>query len=182
LTITDYAINTDALVVISGGFMSSFRPPSPLGELMISGKRLSPPHKSWLTTGIFCTDGKNYSVGEFENYKIGPREDCIQTGPMFIHDQQLRYTGNSSYSSDEMGLVNSVQEQAFLCVTIDEKLVLGTSSAMRLDTLGRLAQSVLHCSNALRLTGYETAGLVYNGNLLGNDKFPLTSVIAVFEK
>jgi hypothetical protein len=182
MTITDYADNTDALAVVSGGFMSSFRPPSPLGEIVISGRRVSPPHNSWLTTGMLCANERNVYVGEFNTDKIGLHDDCIQTGPIFIHDDQLRYTQDSSYSSDEMALVRSIQEQAFLCVTSTNTLILGTSSAMGLASLGRLAKDTLHCSTALRLTGYETTGLIYDGKLVGNDKLPLTSVIAIFEK
>jgi uncharacterized protein YigE (DUF2233 family) len=162
--------------------MSSFKPPSPLGEIVINGKRISPPHNSWLTTGMFCANNGNYYVGEFNNDKVGAQDDCIQTGPIFVRDDQLRYTNDSSFSSDEMALVKSIQQQTFLCVTSTNRLVLGATSAMGLISLGLLAKSTLHCSNALRLTGYETSGLIYDGNLVGNDKLPLTSVIAIFEK
>jgi uncharacterized protein YigE (DUF2233 family) len=81
-----------------------------------------------------------------------------------------------------MKLVKSVQMQSFVCVTKDDNLIFGVSTALSLDIFAQLVKTRLKCVNAMRLTGYKTAALYYEKGLIGNDDLPLTSVIAIFPR
>ena len=79
-------------------------------------------------------------------------------------------------------MFDSLQMQAFICTTVDNDVAIGVSTEMRLDPFAQVLQSQLHCLNALRLTGYSTAGLFFSERkLVGNDDHPLASVIGIFE-
>ena len=90
MTISEYCAKTRAIAVVSGGFMSSFSPPKELGALVIDGKIVSPPNSSWLGTGMFCTKGNDYVISEFNLSAASQFSDCVQSGPLFIRDGQIR--------------------------------------------------------------------------------------------
>jgi uncharacterized protein YigE (DUF2233 family) len=172
-----------ANVVISGGYMASFSPPRPLGFIKVDGKQIGSPHTSWLGTGMFCTDGQHVKIGPFEELKSDKNfPDCIQSGPLLINDGLVRYDSGEKVSAGEEKLVSSVQEQAFICIDSNNKVILGVSEPIRLDEFSQLLSSKLNCQNALRLTGQRTAGLQTRLKLFGYDEFPLYSVIAVLPK
>lgn len=181
MTLSDYYQSTKPLAVLSGGFLSSFSPPLPLGQIVIDGNLVSQPHISWLTTGMFCASENGYFVEEFNpKKKIVPHSDCIQSGPLLIKNNEVRYDSNYNYSTAEMDLVKPVKDQAFVCVTRDGNLILGVSTPSRLDEFSHAVKTELQCANALGLTTFETAGLYYQEKLVGHDELPLTSVIAIF--
>jgi hypothetical protein len=70
--------------------------------------------------------------------------------------------------------------QTFACLTKAGSLIIGVSSEMRLDTFALAVKNKVDCFDAIRFTGLTTAGLYFWNGLIGNDQYPLTSVIAIF--
>jgi uncharacterized protein YigE (DUF2233 family) len=170
-------------LVISGGYMSSFSPPRPLGLVKVDGKQIGSPHTSWLGTGMFCTDGRQVKIAPFGQLSSNNTfTDCIQSGPLLISDGIVRYDNDKEIGAGEEKLVSSVQEQAFICIDSNYKVKLGVSDPIRLDEFSRFLSTKLNCQDALRLTGQRTAGLQTRSKLFGYDEFPLYSVIAVLPK
>ena len=182
MTISDYADKTGALALVSGGFLSSFSPPKELGAIVVNGKQISRPISTWLGTGMFCVKGNNYVITEFDLGSAREFNDCVQAGPLFIRDGHIRYSESGDISADEEKLVKSNQMQSFVCTTDGKEFVIGVSTEMHLDVFARVVREKLRCANALKLTGYLTAGLYFSQKLVaGKDDLPLTSVIGIFK-
>lgn len=182
LFLGDYYRRSKAKVIISGGYMSSFSPPTPLGLVKVDGTEIGRPHKTWIGTGMFCTDGRQVKIGRFDQLKSDKFTDCIQSGPLLIENGTVRYNGNEDIGSGEQRLVDSVQEQAFICIDQEHKIKLGVSDPIRLDDFSHILLDKLKCQDALRLSGGASAGLQAQSDLVGNDELPLHNVIAVFQK
>src|SRR4051794_15310316 len=69
LFLSEYADQARSLAVLSGGFMASFSPPKPLGAVRVNGRELSAPHRTWVGTGMFCTNGSKFAIGTYEALK-----------------------------------------------------------------------------------------------------------------
>lgn len=179
LYLGDYIGRDDAKIIVSGGYMSSFSPPKPLGLVKVKGIQINPPHTTWLGKGMFCTDGRQIKIGSFELKSAEAFSDCLQSGPLLIRDGKVRYDADAPIESGEDKLVNSVQSQAFICVDANDQVKLGVSDPIQLDAFSRFLKTELKCRDALRLTGHFTAGLQIGPKLHGSDEFPLPSVIAV---
>jgi uncharacterized protein YigE (DUF2233 family) len=177
----DYYRRSKAKVIMSGGYMSSFSPPTPLGLVKVDGTEIGRPHKTWIGTGMFCTDGRQVKIGQFDQLRSDKFTDCIQSGPLLIENGTVRY-GNEGIGPGEQKLVDSVQEQAFICIDQEHKIKLGVSDPIRLDDFSHILFDKLKCQDALRLSGGASAGLQAQSDLVGNDELPLHNVIAVFQK
>jgi hypothetical protein len=182
MTISDYYFDANPIAVVSGGFLRRYSPPTPSGMLIINNRQISRETLTWSGKGMFCADDQGYFVGRFDQDKANSYSDCVQSGPLFIEDGNVRYEAESKISEEEINWVNQIVMQAFVCVASDGNLVFGVSTAMGLDFFAKLAKKRLKCVNAIRLTGDDTAGLYYARNLIGNDDLPLTSVIAIFQR
>jgi hypothetical protein len=179
-TITDYYYHVKPLAIVAGGHLSSFSPPIAIGEIMIKGLLVSP-IINWAGSGIFCTSPKGWVIEAKGKVIDQDDTDCIQSAPILIQDGQVRF-GPSHSPSRDAALAYNFQNQSFVCITYDSKLILGVSTLMRLDLLAEDLKSKLDCKSALSLTGGDTAALYYGGRLVGSDSLPLTSVIAVINK
>jgi len=134
---------------------------------------------------MFCfkgnNKGNNYVIAEFDLDSARKFNDCVQAGPLFVRDGQVRYSQNGEVSIDEEKLTKSNQMQSFVCTTDGKEFVMGVSTEMHLDVFAHLVREKLHCANALRLTSYLTTGLYFSQKLVGKDDLPLTSVIGIFK-
>jgi uncharacterized protein YigE (DUF2233 family) len=161
--------------------MSSFSPPTPLGLVKVDGAEISSPHKSWLETGMFCTDWRQVKIGPWGQLRNEPFKDCIQSGPLLIEKGVVRKWDDVGTGEDK--LVSSVQERGFICVDSTNKVKLGVSDPIRLDEFSHFLFDKLNCRDALNLSGHFTAGLLIGSKLRrGSNDAPLPNVIAVFEK
>ncbi|MCI0565263.1 MAG: phosphodiester glycosidase family protein [Nitrososphaera sp.] len=181
----DYIGEQNAKIVVSGGYMSSFSPPKALGLVKVNGQLISSPHTTWLGAGMVCTDGGMPKIAKYDELKSTSLTDCLQSGPLLIDGGDVRYLKpDLDIDPGEKKLVNSEQNQAFICVAENKDIKLGVSDKIRLDDFSKFLKekNELKCHDALRLTGHFTAGLQIGRDLYGNDEYPLPSVIAVAPK
>ena len=79
----NYATTSDALAVISGGFIRQINPLTPLGGLKTDGIVISDIHSKWQDSSVICTDDGQVrisrSLDAFDNNKT-----CLQSGPTVI--------------------------------------------------------------------------------------------------
>jgi hypothetical protein len=179
--IGDISAKTKAQVVLTGGYLSSFSPPRPLGLVRFSRQDISSPIKTWLGAGIVCTNGAEVAIGKFEEGLQKKYPDCLQTGPLLIDNGVVRYSG-ADVSSGEQKLVQSEQEQTFICLDESGKIIMGVSDRLRLDDFTTYLRDKLKCLKAVRLSGSDTAGMVVGKTLYGHNDVPLFSAIAVFAR
>ncbi len=177
----DYIGEQNARIVVSGGYMSSFSPPKALGLVKVGGRQISSPHTTWLGAGMVCTDGRQVRISKYDERKSSSLPDCLQSGPLLVVGGKVEYP-KSDIDHGEKKLVNSKQNQAFICIDKEKNIKLGISDQITLDKFSTFLEDGLHCLDALRLTGHFTAGLQIDRDLYGNDKYPLPSVIAVAPK
>ena len=82
-------------------------------------------------------------------------------------------------------LLDSVQNQSFVCIDTAGAIIFGVSEAMTLQALRpllvqNLANGGLECETGMRLTGSITAGLYVDGKLtIGADDVLLPNVLTV---
>lgn len=114
LYLLDYLNRYRALAVMSGGYIDSYSPPTALGSVKSNGTLIAPPHNSWLTNGIFCSDAGRAIVqaAGSDDTKIDLR-DCVQAGPSLLNaGQAAPQSGGTQY----LKLAESIQEQGFICI------------------------------------------------------------------
>ncbi|WP_371169057.1 hypothetical protein [Aliiroseovarius sp. 2305UL8-7] len=79
----NYATSSDALAVVSGGFIRHINPLTPLGGLKTSGELISDLHNGWQDSSIICTDDDRVQItrdlGAFE-----VNQTCLQSGPTLV--------------------------------------------------------------------------------------------------
>lgn len=81
----NYAANTQANAVISGGFIRDLNPITPLGGLKVEGNRISRLSERWKDSSVVCADDGRMNLSrEFATFEEG--ENCLQSGPT-IFDQ-----------------------------------------------------------------------------------------------
>ena len=185
LTLTEYASIGHYAIVQSGGYLSSWSPPFPLGYVKINGSEHHRTHASYLTSGVFCIDGGNVDISEYvgtEQFKKWP--NCIQGGPILIKNGQL------ALATDEPAQAVTVtpHEQSFICIDNDHNVVLGISGIVSLKKLGKeLLRSKksngFGCTQAIALSGGKMVGIIENFNnqqtQYGSTTTPLPTAIAV---
>lgn len=177
----DYLVRYNAIAVSSGGYMSSYSPPMALGFLKSNGMSLARPHNSWLTNGLFCSNSDRAAIQlvgvDFEPPSF---RDCLQAGPVLLKDRSPPpVSANSGYTK----LAQSVQEQTFICIDSQKRIVLGVTDKINFSALVEfLRSSRIGCVDALRLTGLDTAGLRDRKKLYGHDDYLFPSVIGVIQK
>ncbi|KIT16625.1 phosphodiester glycosidase family protein [Jannaschia aquimarina] len=179
LVLLEIATEYQPDILISGGYLSAFVPPTALGLVRVGGRDISRIHRSWLTTAVFCTDGSDHLVRSFSPEIVEGRTDCLQAGPMVVVDGASRYPA-SDLVDGEARLADQIVIHTFLCEDAQGALVMGISGAATLHELGPALVDGLGCRQAMRLSGRETGGMYLRGiGLLENSLIALPSAIAV---
>ncbi len=185
LTLSEYAALGNYRIVQSGGFLSSWSPPSPLGYVKIQGQEYNRSHNSWLVQGMFCTDGRKFEFSRFSsehNYSSWP--SCLQAGPLVILGSRiiLDTRRNTGFVTKE------AHRQSFICENNKGFLLMGIAQDIKLTSLASILvksehEGGLSCVNAVALNGKGIAGLLFNfpgGAIsIGNTEVPLPNAIVV---
>lgn len=181
LTLKEYAENGLYKLVQSGGFLSSWTPPYPLGYVKIGGREYSRPHNSWLTEGTFCTDGKKFEIFKYDEAKTQAFLSCLQAGPVISLEgkDKLLKTRNTGYVTKEK------HRQSFLCKSYDGNLIMGIAEEVKLISLVThiTSKEEIGCKDTVLLTSKGIAGIYknYQANpeVIGNADVPLPNAIVV---
>lgn len=172
-------------VVQSGGFLSSWSPPHPLGYVKIQGKEYSKIHESWLTKGVFCTNGDSFIIEEYKSpEQFSAWLSCLQAGPPILLNKKdvLDKARNTGYVTKEK------HRQSFLCKSQDGDLLMGVAEDVILTKFIATMQSSeedggLGCVDAVLMTSKGIAGILANINddilEVGNTEVPLPNAIVV---
>lgn len=172
-------------VVQSGGFLSSWSPPHPLGYVKVQGKEYSKPHQSWLTKGVFCTNGDSFTIEEYKSIdQFKNWRSCIQAGPSIISNGRiiLNTDRNTGY------VTKMKHRQSFLCKSEDGNLLMGIAENVILDKFSTVMvtpedKGGLGCVDAVLLTSKGIAGMLTNIDdntiEIGNIDVPLPNAIVV---
>jgi hypothetical protein len=177
LSLSDYITRYAAIAVVSGGYIDTYSPPTALGFVKSNGTLVAPPHNSWLTNGLFCSDAGRAVI---QSAIPDGFRDCLQAGPLLLSGGHESTQNNAGY----VKLAQSVQEQGFICLDSHSRVLLGVSDKINLQTLvDFLRRPDIDCKDALRLTGLDTAGLRDRSHLvIGHDNYLFPDAIGVFAK
>lgn len=184
--LSEYQKLTNSPLVLSGGYLSSWQPALPLGLVKVNGVQANRPHLSWLVDGLFCTNGKEVIIDKYSSIEQTRNWlDCLQAGPLLIKDGKIIIAVNDKNEK----LLRSKQEQAFIGYDDHNHCFLGVTSKMTLLNIIDFLRSShenggLGCTNAIRLSGHVTAGLILilpDGKVIegGNKKVLLPNAIFV---
>ena len=196
-TLRGYLDGLGATAAAAGGLLASFRPPAPLGLVVSGGRVVSPPHRRWASSGLFCAGGPGGAAGIRPfGPGAGPDEaaaDCLQSGPLLIGPagvasaDRLRRSIGVDSSRD---FVEASHPRTFVALDRRGRVLLGATGPLDLPRLAAFIAfaaepGVLDLAAALNLTGAETAGLLLrtDGGIevrAGSpDGLPLPNAIAV---
>lgn len=180
----EYMTRFGAHAVGSGGYIDSYSPPSSLGLVKSGGVMLGSEHNSWLTEAIFCSDQGKATIALAKSFSASSEfRDCVQAGPLLLQNGKVPSELLSHKSSGYLKLAASVQEQMFICIDSKQQLLLGITDKIDIPTLtATLTKPEVGCSNAIRLTGQDTAGLRTKDNLYGNDDYLFPNAIGVIRR
>jgi hypothetical protein len=184
-SLNEYAKLGNYKVIQSGGFLSSWSPPHPLGYVKIQGKEYNKVHKSWVTQGVFCTDGNSFTIEMYTtpNQFILWRS-CIQAGPPIILNKKiiLNTNRNTSY------ITKQKHRQSFLCKSSDGYLLMGIAEDVALNKLAPYLLKAednggIGCVDAVLLTSKGISGILAKTQNIdlkfGNTDIPLPNAIVV---
>ena len=180
----EYLLRFGAEVVSSGGYIESYSPPTSLGLVKSAGTTVSSAHNSWLTEAIFCSDEGKATI-DFMKSDLSKSDfrDCLQAGPMLLRQGKIPADTPTRRSTGYLKLAGSVQEQVFLCLDSAQQVLLGVTDKIDLPTLiASLIRQDVGCSDAIRLTGQDTAGLRTKNQLFGNDDYRFPNAIGVVRR
>jgi hypothetical protein len=182
-SLEEYLRRYSALAVMSGGYIDTYSPPTPLGLVKSNGILVQKPHRSWLVEGLFCSDIDRAQILLIENLEDQGRfRDCVQAGPVLLKggiEPDLPSRRNDSY----LKLASRQDEQVFVCINNKDEVLIGISSKMELRRLPQaLLQPALHCVDAIRMTSAVSGGLQVGDTLFGKDDFLFPSAIAIMRR
>jgi hypothetical protein len=180
-TLAEFAEIFDANAVLSGGYLSSFAPPLPLGLVKSAGTLLNRPHVSWLLNGLICVGPSQLQIEPYSNLEQAAKcQDSLQAGQLLIQNGKKVLAVNDRNTK----LVNVVQERAFVCTDTGHRVIIGVTAKVREMPLADvLLSQPFHCVDAISLSGQMTAGILLpsigvNGTM-GSTDFPLPNAIIV---
>jgi hypothetical protein len=178
----DYKRQYNALAIISGGYIETYSPPTPLGFVKSNKIRVSVPQDSWLTNAMFCSDEGRASIQLMNPVTDRPEfRDCLQAGPMLLRGGKPPSDLVDMPTSGSQKLLKVIQKQTFACVDQGRSVILGITEEIDIPTLITALQRT-GCVDAMRLTGSDTAGLLVKNELFGADDFLFPSAIGVIAR
>jgi hypothetical protein len=177
--LTDYLSRFEVVAVMSGGYIDNYSPPTALGLVKSNGTLVTPAHNSWLTDGLFCSNVGSAVIkpAEPDAFMTGFR-DCLQAGPLLLADGKQESQTGAGYQK----LAQSVQEQGFICIDGNGRILMGVTDKIKLAKLvDFLTMPEIGCKDALRLTGQDTAGLRdrNRNNPYGHDDYLFPDAIGI---
>jgi hypothetical protein len=182
-TLEDYQKRFRANVVLSGGYLSSFSPPIPLGLLKSANVAISRPHSSWLFDGLICVESAApwFEIDRYSNSEQTTKcRDALQAGQLLVQ------AGNGALHLDDRNqrLVNIGQERAFVCTDHQSRVILGvTTKMLEMPLVNILRSKPFDCSEAISLSGHITAGILIPTlgpqGRLGNTGFTIPDAIII---
>jgi Phosphodiester glycosidase len=183
LFLEDYLSRYDALASISAGYVVSFSPPTPLGQIKSDGVIVGQPHSSWATEAVFCSDKGKALIESSPSADIPGYRDCLQIGPLLLRDGTapaglLNSTGRGA---DYDRMIKGQVGQAVICIDRGGRIVLGVSAkSVALSVVVTTLQGPeLDCANAVRL---QPGGMRVNGVLFGVDQYLHPSALLVLRR
>lgn len=181
LFLEDYMRQFGAVAVISGGYMESNSPPSPLGLVKSNHVPIAPANDSLLTNALFCSDKGRAAVQIVTRAVDRPEfRDCLQAGPILLQKGRPLDGVLNAVPSGYGRLLSPVQRQSFACMDADGHVILGVSEEIDGHTLiSALQGSIMRCLDAMRLTSFDTAGLFVKNELFGSDDYLFPNAIGV---
>ena len=183
-SIEEYATRGPYVVVQSGGFLSSWSPPSALGYVKVKGIEYNPVHDSWLTNGVFCTNCRKFEIKKFTSSEsFSGWTSCLQAGPLIAEGGKivLNTARHTWYVTGEK------HRQSFMCKASDGRLIMGLAEDVSLADFSRSLiaseeDGGIGCIDAVLLTSKGIAG-IYSSNpdipQVGSVDVPLPNAIVV---
>lgn len=180
-SLQDYLRRYRALAVLSGGYIDSYSPPTPLGLVRSNGLQISPVHQSWLVDGLFCAGHGRVEISRVDMDPVRRTfEDCVQAGPLLLLNGQLVGDQGREEVANYKKFVLTPLERTFICLIGRQEAVIGISDKIELPKLvAALRQPQFGCVDAMGLTGGSSGGLRLDGRLIGKDEFLFPSVLGV---
>ncbi len=184
LFLDDYVSRYNAVAAISAGYVATFSPPTPLGQIKSDGVVIGTAHSSWATEGTFCSDKGRASIEIAGDMLTKPDyRDCLQVGPMLLLNGAVPsgLQNSSGKGSDYDRMVNGQVTQAMVCTDLAGRVLLGLTakSGVTLSELvAALKQAPINCLNAVRL---QPGGMLVKSDLYGVDNYLHPSALLVIK-
>jgi len=184
-SLQDYLRRYRALAVLSGGYIDSYSPPTPLGVVRSNGYQVSPIHQSWLVDGFFCSKPGHAEITKVDMDPLRRTfSDCVQSGPVLLLGNKKINDSSREQLENYKKFANLPYERTFVCLKGDREALLGITGKIELPKLisALQQQPEFSCTDAIGLTGGSSAGLRIGNKLFGKDEFLYPSVIAVMAR
>jgi hypothetical protein len=183
LFLDDYLARYKGLAAISAGYVVTFSPPTPLGQIKSDGVVIGTPHSSWATEGTFCSDKGQASIEtSTDPLSKSKYRDCLQVGPVLLLEGAVP-SGllSSANGSDYDKMVRGQVPQAMVCIDSSGRVLLGLTAKSGV-TLSEFVIALQHdpinCLNALRL---QPGGMMVGPELYGSDVYLHPSALLVLK-
>jgi len=166
-TLVGFQARYEASVVLSGGFLKSFYPPTPLGFVKHGGEILNRGVTSDLLTGVLLASRRSVRIERYENDACSSAwSDCLQSGPLLVlQGQPALPTRDEVHLKSTQAAIDGRYQRAFVALLPNGDAILGVTGEIGLLDLQTFLvtppdQGGLGCTDAINLSGAGSAGLL----------------------
>ena len=183
-SLQDYQNRYGAFVVLSGGYIDSYSPPTPLGLVKSNGIQIGAVQHSWLVDGFFCSDVEHVAIVPVnDDATLVASRDCVQSGPLLLLGQKRVIDPAREGLAEFKNFEGAPQERTFACLAGNGDVIIGLTGKIDLQKLVlALLEPEFNCKDAIAFMGSESAGLRVGDTLLGADDLLFPSAIAVMPR
>jgi hypothetical protein len=157
------------IAVLSGGFLKSFYPPTPLGMVKHGGIALNRGIKGEPLTGVLLATRNRVAILPYADNRCDSTwSECLQAGPLLVdHGTPALPSPETIHLKSTRTLIDEKFTRAFVAVLPDGEVVLGIIGEVSLPALQDFLLRSKHrgglgCTGAINLSGSVSAGLLVN--------------------
>lgn len=166
-SVVSFQERSQAAAVISGGFLTSFYPPIPLGAVKHAGALVNRPAGGDLLTGLLLVARGKPSIQKFRGEADLTRwDEALQSGPMLLAAGRSALPDATGIRTQSTRLlIGNEHSRAFIALSNDGRFMMAVTGAVGLPALADFlarpaAQGGLACVDALSLGGGGSEGIL----------------------
>jgi hypothetical protein len=184
-TLTEFQRLTGAKVTLSGGFMTSFLPPIPLGLVKQNGVVINRAASGDLLTGALAFKSGRPTIKPWRGFRADEWEASLQSGPLLLDEGRSALPDSTSgLQPSTRALIEGRYARAVVVSAPPDMFALLVSEPVSLTGLVNvLMREFGPRATAVNLSGATTAGLLVavgaKRQTIGHDTLSLTNVIVV---
>jgi hypothetical protein len=159
-TLSEFQRLTAAKAALSGGFMTSFLPPIPLGFVKQNGVVINRAASGDLLTGVLALKNGRPTIKPWSRFEAAQWDGCLQSGPLLSEDGRSVLPTSTALQLSTRNLIDKLHVRAAVVLADDVFVMLVTEAVSLPALVSFVTREFGPRASALNLSGANSAGLV----------------------